>query len=110
MALFKSIPSKRIINGYEIVTSDSSVVTNKSYRTNGEYVIVIKGVETCELFLDETNTDHVVVKCMTHVIVKTNNLIDEEFNEIELDNGSCVEFKFIGDFWYILSSDGLKNS
>jgi hypothetical protein len=37
-------------------------------------------------------------------------LIDEEFEEVELSNGSCVEFKFVGDFWYILSSDGLKNS
>ena len=47
---------------------------------------------------------------MTHVIVKSDNLIDEEFNEVELDKGSCAEFKFIGDFWYILSSDGLKDS
>ncbi len=28
----------------------------------------------------------------------------------KLDKGACVEFKKIGDFWYILSSDGLKNS
>jgi hypothetical protein len=44
------------------------------------------------------------------VIVKSNELIDEEFNEVELTKGSCVEFRKIGDFWYILSSDGLKNS
>jgi hypothetical protein len=43
------------------------------------------------------------------VIVKTDTLIDEEFNEVELIKGSCVEFKKIGSFWYILSSDGLKN-
>lgn len=110
MPIFKSTPSKRIINGHEIITSDSAVVTNQSYRTSGEYVIVIKDVDSCELFLDNTTTDHVVVKCMTHVIVKSINLIDEEFNEVELDKGSCVEFKFIGDYWYILSSDGLKNS
>jgi hypothetical protein len=44
------------------------------------------------------------------VLVKSNELIDEEFNEVELNKGACVEFKKIGDYWYILSSDGLKNS
>jgi len=110
MAIFRSQPSKRIINGNEIVTSDSSVVTNKSYKTDGEYVIVIKDVDFCELTLDENTTDHVVVKSLTHVLVKTDKLIDGEYNEVELDKGSCVEFKYIGGDWYILSSDGLKNS
>jgi hypothetical protein len=110
MAIFRSQPSKRIINGNEILTSDSSVVTNEKYTTDGEYVIVIKDVESCELTLDENKTDHVVVKSLTHVLVKTDKLIDDEYNEVELDKGSCVEFKFIGGGWYILSSDGLKNS
>ena len=43
-------------------------------------------------------------------LVKSNELIDEEFNEVELSKGSCVEFMHIGTFWYILSSDGLKDS
>lgn len=110
MAVFRNQPSKRVINGIEILTSDSSVVTNQKYTTDGEYVIVIKDVEFCELTLDETKTDHVVIKSLTHVLVKTNKLIDDEYNEVELDKGSCVEFKFIGGGWYILSSDGLKNS
>jgi len=110
MAIFRSQPSKRIINGNEIVTSDSSVVTNKIYKTDGEYVIVIKDVDFCELTLDENTTDHVVIKSLTHVLVKTDKLIDGEYNEVELDKGSCVEFKYIGGDWYILSSDGLKNS
>lgn len=110
MAIFRSQPSKRIINGNEIITSDSSVVTNQKYTTDGEYVIVIKDVEFCELTLDENKTDHVVVKSLTHVLVKTYKLIDDEYNEVELGKGSCVEFKFIGGGWYILSSDGLKNS
>jgi hypothetical protein len=110
MAIFRSQPSKRIINGNEIITSDSSVVTNKVYKTDGEYVIVIKDVDFCELTLDENTTDHVVIKSLTHVLVKTDKLIDGEYNEVELDKGSCVEFKYIGGEWYILSSDGLKNS
>jgi hypothetical protein len=110
MAVFKSIPSQRIINGIKIETSESAVVTNSEYTTNGEYVIVTKGIDFCVLNLNEQTTDHVVVKSLTNTIVKSNQLIDEEFNEVELSKGSCVEFKYIGNFWYILSSDGLKNS
>ena len=110
MGIFRSTPSKRIINGYEVVTSDSVVVTNAEYTTNGEYAIVIKDVDQCVINLDSKTTDHVVIKSLTNVLVKADSLIDDEFDEVELSRGSCVEFKKIGDFWYILSSDGLKNS
>jgi len=110
MGIFRSTPSKRIINGYEVVTSDSVVVTNTSYTTNGEYAIVVKDVDNCIINLDSKTTDHVVIKSLTNVLVKSDSLIDDEFDEVELSRGSCVEFKKIGDFWYILSSDGLKNS
>lgn len=109
MAIFRSIPSKRIINGHEVETSESAIVTNESYTTNGEYALIIKGVENCTINLDSTTTDHIVIKSLTNVLVKSNELIDEEFNEVELTKGSCVEFMFIGSFWYILSSDGLKD-
>jgi len=110
MSVFKSLPISKIINGVEVKVPESSVVTNKSYSTEGESFIVIKNVESCELFLNPQTTDHVVVKSLTNVLVKSNELIDEEFNEVELNKGACVEFKKIGDFWYILSSDGLKGS
>ena len=110
MSVFKSPPIKKLIFGNEVISSDSSVVTNKTYSTNGESVIVIKDVELCELVLNNKTTEHVVIKSLTNVIVKSETLIDEEYSEIELQNGSCVEFRFIGDYWYILSSDGLKNS
>ena len=109
MAIFRSIPSKRIINGHEVETSESAIVTNESYTTNGEYALIIKGIENCTIYLDSTTTDHIVIKSLTNVLVKSNELIDEEFNEVELTKGSCVEFMFIGSFWYILSSDGLKD-
>jgi hypothetical protein len=86
------------------------VVIDTTYKTNGESVVVVKEVDACNLFLDSNTTDHVVVKALTNVIVSANQMIDEEFDEIELGKGACVEFRKIGDFWYILSSDGLKNS
>ena len=102
--------SKTIRYGQSVSTKIKKVVNTSTYTTNGEYVIVTKGIDFCVLNLNEQTTDHVVVKSLTNTIVKSNQLIDEEFNEVELSKGSCVEFKYIGNFWYILSSDGLKNS
>ena len=110
MSVFKSIPSRKIINGFEVVTSEAAVVTDAKYTTNGESCIVIKWIELCDLFLDSKTTDHIVIKALNKVNVTADSLIDEEFDIIELDKGACVEFRRIGDFWYILSSDGLKNS
>jgi hypothetical protein len=110
MSVFKSIPSIRIINGNRVETSDSAIVSNSYYETDGEYVIIVSGVENCEILLNSSNTDHVVVKSMTNVLVKGDSLIDEQYEEVELTKGSCVEFKKVGNYWYILSSDGLKNS
>jgi len=62
MSVFRSIPSKRIINGHEIVTSDVAVVTNKTYSTNGESAIVLKEVDYCELFLDSKKKEYIVIK------------------------------------------------
>jgi hypothetical protein len=108
MGIFRSISSKKIINGLEIETSDLAIITNKYYKTNGESAIVIKEVDNCNIFLDSNTTDHVVIKSLTNVLVTSDSLIDEEFVEVDLGKGSCVEFRKIGDYWYILSSDGLK--
>ncbi len=110
MGVFKSISSQRLINGNLVESSESAIVTNSSYTTNGEYTIVTKDIESCEIFLNEKTTDHIVIKSLTYTIVRSSKLIDEEFSEVELEKGSCVEFKFVGENWYILSSDGLKGS
>jgi len=109
MPLLRSIPSTRIINGHEVKTSETLLISESSYVTNGEYAIVVKGVKYCELTLNSKTTDHVVVKALTTVLIKPDrNKIDEEYDEVEINKGACVEFFFMGGNWYILSSDGLK--
>lgn len=111
MAIIKSIPSVRIIGGIKIQTSEIALVSEASYRVNGEACIVVRGVENSVLTLDSTKSDHVVVKSMTKLLVVPDvGLIDEEFDEVELDRFACVEFRFVRNNWYILSSDGLKQS
>lgn len=111
MAIIKSIPSKKIIGGNVINTSELSVVSESEYKTDGESCIVVKGVPQSLLILNSKTTDHVVVKAMTAVTVKSDTgKIDEEWDEIALDKFACVEFRYINGNWYILSSDGLKQS
>ena len=111
MAIVKSIPSKRIINGHAIQTSELSLVSELDYRTNGEFCIVVKGIPQSFITLDAKTTDHVVIKALTNVTVRPDvGKIDEEWDELVLDKYACVEFQYIGGNWYILSSDGLKQS
>jgi len=109
MSIIKSIPCEKIINGYRVKTSDYCVVSEPEYKTTGEYAIIITGVPNCKLKLDSTTTDRVKIKAMTSVLILPDiNSIDEVWDEIALEKGSCVEFVFINKSWYILSSDGLK--
>lgn len=109
MSIIKSIPKEKVINGTRVRTSEYSVVSEEEYKTNGEYAIIITGVSNCKLKLDSTTTDRVKIKAMTNVLILPDiNSIDEEWDEITLEKGACVEFVFINKNWYILSSDGLK--
>ena len=111
MAIVKTIPSRRIINGMSIDTSDISVVSELDYRTNGEECIIVKGIPFSVVILDSRTTDHVVIKSMTHLTIKPDiGKIDEDYDELVMDRFACVEFRFVGGNWYILSSDGLKGS
>ena len=111
MAIVRTIPSRRIINGMQINTSEISLVSEVDYRTNGEECIIVTGIAFSVVVLDSRTTDHVVVKSMTHLTIKPDvGKIDEDYDEIVMDRYACVEFRFVGGTWYILSSDGLKNS
>jgi len=107
MAIIKTIPSRKIINGLVIDTSEISIVSETNYQTNGESCIVVRGVSDSTVILDSKTTDHVVVKSMTRLtIIPDTGKIDE----IVAERYACIEFRFVGGNWYILSSDGLKQS
>jgi hypothetical protein len=111
MAILKTIPARKIINGFVIDTSEISIVSEKEYTTNGESCIVIKGVSESTVILDSKTTDHIVVKSMTRLTIKPDiGKIDEDYDEIVADKYACIEFRFMSGNWYILSSDGLKQS
>jgi hypothetical protein len=109
MAILKTIPSRKVINGFVVDTSEISIVSEKDYTTNGESCIVIKDVSESTVILNSKTTDHIVVKSMTRLTIKPDiGKIDEDYDEIVADKYACIEFRFMGGSWYILSSDGLK--
>ena len=111
MAIIRTIPSTRLINGEILETSEISIVSEKEYRTNGEECIVVRNVLESVITLDSKTTDHVVVKAMTKITIRPDKgRIDEDYDEIVADKYACIEFRFCAGNWYILSSDGLKQS
>jgi hypothetical protein len=111
MAIIKSVPSRKIINGLIIDSSEISVVSELDYKTNGESCIIVRGVSQSVITLNSITTDHVVIKSMTKITIKPDvGKIDEDYDEIVADQYACIEFRFVGGNWYILSSDGLKQS
>ena len=112
MSIIKTVPSQRLINGKVITSSEVSLVTNEDfYITNAEDCIIVRGEKSTTIKLQSTTTDHIVVKALTHLVILPDmGKIDEEYDEITCDKGACIEFRFCNGNWYILSSDGLKQS
>ena len=111
MAIVRTIPTQRIINGLLIETSEVSIISETEYQTNGESCIVVRNVSQSTITLNSKTTDHIVVKAMVPITVKPDvGKIDEDYDEIVMDRYACVEFRFAAGNWYILSSDGLKQS
>ena len=111
MAVIKTVPVRKFINGQQIETSEITLVSELDYRTNGEDCCIIRGVAQSFVTLDSRTSDHITVKAMTHLTIRPDvGKIDEEYDEIVADKFACIEFRFVGGNWYILSSDGLKQS
>jgi hypothetical protein len=75
----------------------------------GELLIVIRDVAHCKIKLDSTTTDKIKIKTLTNcVIIPDVGRIDDDWDEISIGRGACVELQNVRGVWLILSSDGLK--
>jgi hypothetical protein len=70
MAILRTIPSTRLINGEILETSEIAIISENEYKTNGEDCIVVRNVLNSTIILDSHTTDHIVVKSMTNVTIK----------------------------------------
>ena len=103
----KNISEKYFLKG--IGNPITRIVRDEVYKTDGEYFIIVKDVNNCKLVLDSNTTTHIRIKSLTNTLITPFiGRIDEEYDEILLSKGSCVEFLSVEGVWYIISSDGLK--
>ena len=82
---------KRVIGEEVLLTSQVCMISDDTYTTEGESVVITKDLESIEVILNHRNTDHVIIKALTNTKIKPiEGLIDEEFNEINIEKGACV--------------------
>ncbi len=87
------------------------IISEPVYTTNDETILIVKGVDYSEVTLNSSIVKKITVKSLTQTLIKTDTgSIDEEWDELLLEKGACVQFQFVEGNWYILSSDGLKMS
>ena len=85
------------------------IINTPTYTTNGEYLLIVKDVDSCVITLDNSTTESVKIKVLTKSnIVVNDSLIDNQYDEIEIENGACIELECFDGNWYIISSDGMK--
>jgi hypothetical protein len=98
MAVIRSIPIRKYINGHEVTTSEVALISDEFYSTKGEDILIIR-----------QTTDRIKIKVLNNVlIIPDKGKIDEEWDELSISKGACVELRFAGGSWYIMSSDGIK--
>ena len=79
MAIIKTVPVRKFINGHPIETSEITLVSELDYRTNGEDCCIVRGVPQAFVTLDSRTSDHITVKAMTHLTIRPDvGKIDED--------------------------------
>ena len=85
------------------------IISDSFYTTNDETFLIVKNVDNSEVTLNSNSSSKITIKSLTNVLVKSDvGLIDEEWDELLLEKGACVKFKFVEGNWYVVASDGLK--
>jgi hypothetical protein len=104
-------PNRKVINlGEKIMEKPKTkVVSQEFYSTNGETLLIIRDVEKATIELNSSTTEKIIIKTLTScTIVPDNNSIDEDWDQLDIERGACVQLQVVDGIWYILSSDGIK--
>ena len=99
------IPSEVVV----VPQVTNKIISEPIYKTGEESLLIVRNIEQSEVTLNSETSSKITIKSLSSVIVKTDiGQIDEEWDELLLEKGACVQFQFVEGNWYILSSDGLK--
>jgi hypothetical protein len=113
MPILKNKPIRKTVfrgnRSVNLDTFDTIIISDEMYKTNGENLLIVREVSQSKVKLDSTTTDRIKIKTLTNcTIIPDLNRIDEEWDEISVGKGACVELQNVNGVWYILSSDGMK--
>jgi hypothetical protein len=113
MSILKDRPIRKTVlrgdRSINLDTFETVVVSDEFYSTKGELLLIVRDVDRCKVKLDSTTTDKIKIKTLTNCIIFPDmGRIDEDWDEISVGRGACVELQNVRGVWYILSSDGLK--
>ena len=113
MSIIRNKPvRKTVIRGdrsFNLEMFEVIVISDEVYQTNGETLLIVRDVAQSKVKLDSTTTERIKIKTLTNcVIIPDIGRIDEDWDEISIGKGACVELQNVNGVWYILSSDGLK--
>ena len=113
MPIVKNKPVRKTVfrgeRSLNLDTFETVIVSDEIYKTNGENLLIIKDVAQSKVKLDSTTTDKIKIKTLTNcTIIPDIGRIDEDWDEISICRGACVELQNVNGIWYILSSDGIK--
>jgi len=113
MPIVKNKPVRKTVfrgeRSLNLDTFETVIVSDEIYKTNGENLLIIRDVAQSKVKLDSTTTDKIKIKTLTNcTIIPDIGRIDEDWDEISIGRGACVELQNVNGIWYILSSDGIK--
>jgi hypothetical protein len=113
MSIIRNKPVRKTVfrgdRSFNLDTFETVVISDEIYKTNGEALLIIRDVAQSKVKLDSTTTERIKIKTLTNcVIIPDVGRIDEDWDEISVGKGACVELQNVNGVWYILSSDGIK--
>jgi len=108
--LKNGVEPKILTNTISEPIEDIPIVITADYTTQTSRYIIAKK-DNITITLSDTNFKRFYIKSMADItLIPTQGLIDEEWEEISMGPQSSIELIAHGGHWYVLSSDGLKNS
>lgn len=113
MSVIRNKPVRKTVfrgdRSFNLDTFETIVISDELYKTNGETLLIVRDVAQSKIKLDSTTTEKIKIKTLTNcVIIPDLGRIDEDWDEISVGKGACVELQNVNGVWYILSSDGIK--
>ncbi len=113
MSVIRNKPVRKTVfrgdRSFNLDTFETVVISDELYKTNGETLLIVRDVAQSKVKLDSTTTERIKIKTLTNcVIIPDLGRMDEDWDEISVGKGACVELQNVNGVWYILSSDGIK--